>query len=132
MIDGGEGDEAFRQPVNFDHRLGRSLIWMSLGVLCAHSWLFNSFHIWKINISRHSGAQVIVVAGQTNLHPEHLFDPVGDGLHVARGKLGLTIYLLDDAIEILARKQIDTDANALAQFDQTQHWRSEEGGGGGG
>jgi hypothetical protein len=66
--------------------------------------VFDSFHIRKIDISGHSGAQTIVVARQTNLDSEHLSDPVGDGLHVARGKLCLSIDLLDDAVEILARK----------------------------
>src|SRR5439155_5006019 len=74
----------------------------------------------KIDIGSHSGAQVIVIARQLNLHAEDLFDPVGDSLHVARGKLGLPIYLLNDTIEIFSRKRIDADANVLAQFDQTQ------------
>src|SRR4029077_14213867 len=93
----------------------------------AHSLIYHlersetySFHIWKINICGHSSAQTIVVAGQTNLHPKHLFDPVRHGLHVARSKLGLAIYLLDYAIEIRVRKGIDRDAHVLAQFDQTQ------------
>src|SRR5207237_9683860 len=78
---------------------------------------FNSlFYIRKINIRGHSGAQTIVVAGQTNLYAEHLFDPVRDGLHVARGKLCLSIYLLDNAVEIFARKRIDTDSTVLAEF----------------
>src|SRR6266481_9426196 len=80
----------------------------------------SSFHIWKINICSHSGAQTIVVAGQTNLNSEYLFDPIRDGLHVARSKFGLTIYLLDHAIEIRVRKRIDTDPHVLAEFDQTQ------------
>src|SRR6266568_2133953 len=76
--------------------------------------LLSSFYIWKINICGHSGTQTIVVAGQTNLHPKHLFDPVRDSLYVARCKLGLAIYLLDDALEIRVRKRIDTDADVLA------------------
>ena len=63
-----------------------------------------SFHIREINISSHSGAQVIIVARQSNLHAEYLFDSVGDSLHVARGKFGLPIYLFDKAIEIFPRK----------------------------
>src|SRR5437762_14151673 len=82
--------------------------------------MYKSYHIRKINICGHSGTQTIVVAGQTNLDPKHLFDPVRDSVHVARRKLGLPIYLLDDAIEIRVRKRIDTDAHVLAQFDQTQ------------
>ena len=60
---------------------------------------------------------MIVVAGQTNLYPEHLFDPVRDGLYVARGKLGLAIYLLHNAIEIFTWKRINPDPNVLTQFD---------------
>jgi hypothetical protein len=123
VIDSRECAEAFRQLVNFDHRLTHLFNWVDrsiLRVLRAHSSLFNSFYIWKINISSHSGAQTVVIAGQTDLYAEHLSDPVGDRLHVARGELGLTIYLLDDAIEIFARKRIDPDADVLAQFNQTQ------------
>src|SRR6266446_4486544 len=36
------------------------------------SWLLDSFHIWKVNIRRHSGAETIVVARQTDLHAEYL------------------------------------------------------------
>src|SRR5882724_11558678 len=68
------------------------------------------FHIRKINVCGHSGAQAIVVSRQTNLHAEHLLDPVCDGLHVARGELGLPIYLLDHTIEIFTREGIHTDA----------------------
>src|SRR5437773_12043970 len=90
---------------------------MSISVL---SRVLSSFHIGKINIRRHSRAQTVVVARQTNLYSEHLFDPIRDGLHVARGKLGLPIDLLDDSIEIFTRKRIDTHPNMLAKFDQTQ------------
>src|SRR6266702_8121361 len=84
------------------------------------SWLPDSFHIWKVNIRRHSGAETIVVAGQTDLHAEYLFDSVSDGLHIARRKFGLSTDLLDNAIEIGVRKRIHTDADVLAQLDQTQ------------
>jgi hypothetical protein len=76
-----------------------------------------SFHIRKINVRRHPGTQSIVVSRQTDLYAKHLFDPVRDGLHIARGKFCLPIYLLDDPIEILARKRIDTHANMLAHLD---------------
>src|SRR5205814_260848 len=76
-----------------------------------------SFHIWKVNIRRHSGAHTIVVAGQTDLHAEYLFDPVSDGLHVAWRKFGLSIDLFDHAIEIGMRKRVHTDADVLAQLD---------------
>ena len=81
------------------------------------SWIPDSFHIWKVNIRRHSGAQMIVIARQANFDPEHLFDPVCDGLHVARSELCLPVYLLDDAIEIRVRKRIDSNADVLAQLD---------------
>jgi hypothetical protein len=41
-------------------------------------------------------------------------------MFIARGKLGLSIYLLDDAIEIFSRKRIDPDPNVLTELDQTQ------------
>src|SRR5439155_4632199 len=95
-------------------------LWRLFVSIRVYSWLLSSLHIWKINVRSHSRAQTIIVSRQTDLHSEHLFDPVRDGLHVARGKLGLPIYLLDDAIEIFARKRIDTDANMLAELNQTQ------------
>src|SRR5512133_809759 len=82
--------------------------------------LRSSFHPWKVNVRRHSGAQTIVVARQTNLHAEYLFDTVSDGLHIARRKFGLPIDLLDNAVEIRVRKRIHADAYVLAQLDQTQ------------
>jgi len=87
----------------------------------SNQFLFSCFpdssHIGKINVSRHSRAQSIVVSGQADLYAKHLFDPVRDGLHIARGKFGLPVYLLDHPIEILARKRIDTHANMLAYLD---------------
>ena len=83
------------------------------------SLIGSSFHIRKINVRRHSGAQTIVVARQTNLHAEYLFDTVSDGLHIARRKFGLPTDLLDNAIKIGVRKRIHTDADVLAQLDQT-------------
>src|SRR4029453_15968408 len=82
--------------------------------------LSSSFHSWKVNVRRHSGAQTIVVARQTNLHAEYLFDTVSDGLHIARRKFRLSTDLLDNAVEIGVRKRIHTDADVLAQLDQTQ------------
>src|SRR5438445_4764744 len=114
MIDSCEGAEALRQPFNFDHRLRHKEKWnqenrnageqtqvSSISLVPAFLiHCFNSsFHIWKINVRSHSGAQTIVVAGQTNLDSEHLLDPVRDGLHVARREFGLAIDLLDHAIE---------------------------------
>ena len=72
-----------------------------------------SFHIRKINISGHSGAQVIVVAGQTNLNAEHLFDPVGDGLHVARREFGLAANLFDRTLKILTAERVYADAHRI-------------------
>src|SRR6266480_2441682 len=138
MINSRERAESLRQPIHFDHRFTHKVSGEKSGlassptkhtkypkrnsqqsfrVFRGHRY---SFHIGKINISSHSGAQMIVVTGQANLHSEHLSDTVRHRLHVARGKLGLPIYLLDDAIEIFSRKRIDTDPNVLAQFDQTQ------------
>src|SRR4030095_10307599 len=82
--------------------------------------LSDSFHPRKVNVRRHSGAQTIIVARQTNLHAEYLFDSVSDSLHIARRKFGLPVDLLDNAVEIGVRKRIDTNADVLAEFDQTQ------------
>ena len=130
MIDSRESAEALRQPFHFDHRLRhrdairKTRRWIGLSpsrwlgahdnalgttrstfsLLPASDSLNSSFHPWKVNVRRHSRAQTIVVAGQTNLHAEHLFDPVSDSLHIARRKFGLPIDLLDNAVEIGMRK----------------------------
>src|SRR6266496_1555250 len=75
-----------------------------------------SFHIRKINISGHSGAQVLVVAGQTNLNAEHLFDPVGDGLHVARSEFGLAANLFDRSLKILTAERVNANAHWIAHL----------------
>src|SRR2546421_7585890 len=138
MINSRERAESLRQPIHFDHRFTHKVSGKKSGLASSPTkhtkypkrnsqYVFGvfrghrySFHIEKINVSSHSGAQTIVVGRQTNLHPKHLFDTVRDRLHVARGKFGLTIYLLYDAVEIFAGKGIDTDPDVLAQFDQTQ------------
>src|SRR5690348_4011846 len=73
----------------------------------------NSFHVWEIDIRGHSGAQAIVVSGQTNLHAEYLFDAVSDSLHIARRKFGLPINLLDDSFKIGVRERIHAYADLL-------------------
>src|SRR5436189_128523 len=75
-----------------------------------------SFHIRKINISGHSGAQVLVIAGQTNLNAEHLFDPVGDGLHVARREFGLAANLFDRSLKILTAERVNANAHRIAHL----------------
>src|ERR1700757_4423061 len=136
MIDGSEIAEALREPFHFDHRLShknqsgkQELRWNALSPTRCHgpepsAWekadppsrngFFASFHIRKVNICRHSSAQTIVVAGQTNLHAKYLFDAVRDSLHIAWRKFGLPIDLLDYAIEIGVRKRIDANADVLA------------------
>src|ERR1700726_1410372 len=80
----------------------------------------NSFHVRKINIGRHAGAQSVVVVRQADFDAEDLTDSVLHGLYIARRKLGLAVHLLDDTVEIFARKRIDADSNLFADFDQTK------------
>lgn len=75
---------------------------------------FSLFHPRKINVRSHSGTQAIVVAGQTNLHAEYLFDSISDGLHIARSKFRLPADLFDNTVEIRVRKRIHADADVLA------------------
>ena len=121
MIDCGERAEALRQPSHSiigSHRVNDS--GPAFSVHAIQIRVFASFHIRKINIRGHSGAQSIVVIRQPDLHAEHLSDAVFNCLDVARRKFSLSIDLLDDAREIFARKRIDPDADLFAKFDHAE------------
>ena len=76
-------------------------------------WQHSSFYVRKNNIGGHPGAQFVLVVRQPNFYAENLTDSVFDRLHIAGGKFGLAINLLDRAVEILSGKRIDPDANRI-------------------
>ena len=73
--------------------------------------------VWKDDIGGHARAQFVVVIRQTNFYTVNLADSVFDGLHIAGRKFGLTINLLNGAVEILPRKRIYADENWISHFD---------------
>src|SRR6266487_6836365 len=103
----------------------RSLRYSSFVILSKTScpsclWLFSSFYIWKIHVRGHPRTQALIIARESNLDAEYLFDPICYRLHVARCEFGLAINLLDHAIEIFSGKRIDLHANMVAYLDVAQ------------
>src|SRR6266404_2235359 len=74
-------------------------------------------HIRKTHIRGHSRAQFSFAVVQPHFDAKDLFDPLPDGLHIARRKLGFARNLLDHSGKIFSRVRVDPYLYRLSKLD---------------